>query len=215
MTVSPSSRILGLTLAGALSLVGCAPSEPASGPTPAVSSGGASTSIPPASSASAATSSGSPVDPHVTMAPGWEEGMPEVPVAAAVWEALMAPHGEYFAAAAYQAVLDEYGPVEPYASIREQELRHIAALQRQLQRLGVEVPDDPWPGIPQAPADLQTAAEDWAEGEVDNVARYDRLAAQAEGDAQVTRVFENLRRSSQESHLPLFREAAAHDGTTP
>jgi glucose/arabinose dehydrogenase len=53
-----------------------------------------------------------------------------------VLAALMGPDGEYAAAASYEAVLDEYGQVEPYATIYTAERRHIDALIRQLQILG-------------------------------------------------------------------------------
>ena len=56
---------------------------------------------------------------------------------AIAWEALMSPVGEYAAAAMYQAVIDEFGPVEPYVTIKSAEERHIDALIRQLDRYGV------------------------------------------------------------------------------
>ena len=46
-----------------------------------------------------------------------------------------------------------------------------------------------------------------------NVALYDRLAAAATGDAGVTRVFTNLRRSSLDAHLPLFEAAVRAGGS--
>ena len=125
----------------------------------------------------------------------------------------MGPDGEYAALASYQAVLDTFGAdVEPYASIREAEARHADALIRQLERQGIDVPDNPYLGLIPAPDDLQTAAEAWAEGEVANVALYDNLIAQTE-DSRLLRVFENLRRASAEQHLPAFEAAAANGGT--
>ncbi len=130
------------------------------------------------------------------------------------WEALMGPDGEYAAAASYQAVLDTFGQVEPYATILEAELRHIGALQRQLERMGVVVPENPYAGEIQAPADLQTAAEAWAVGEVLNVEMYDELIQQTENE-NLLRVLNNLRRSSLESHLPAFQLAAENGGVSP
>ena len=153
-----------------------------------------------APTAATATSEGSPTS------------APTDPVAAAAWEALMAPDGEYDAAASYSAVIEEFGPVEPYVSIKAAEEQHIAALTRQLQRLGVSVPANPWLGQ-DAPADLATAAQAWADSEVTNVALYDRLMVDASSDATLTRVFTNLRRASLEQHLPLFEAAAANGGT--
>ena len=128
------------------------------------------------------------------------------------WLALLGPDGEYAASAMYQAVIDEFGDIEPYVSIKEGEERHIDALTRQLERMGYEVPDNPYLGEVSAPADLQTAAEAWAVGEVANVEMYDELLTQTE-DRTLIRVLENLRRASLESHLPLFELAADNGGS--
>jgi hypothetical protein len=129
-----------------------------------------------------------------------------------VLEALMGPDGEYAAAASYLAVLEEYGDVEPYATIYEAELRHDDALIRQLERLGVDVPENPYLGQIAAPEDLESAARAWAEGEVANVELYDALLAQTD-DAQLSKVLNNLRSASLDSHLPAFEAAAANGGT--
>jgi len=75
------------------------------------------------------------------------------------------------------------------------------------------VPANPYLGTIPAPASLKEAALAWAEGERANVAMYDRLIAQSADDSKLTGVLENLRRASQDSHLPLFEAAAAKDGT--
>lgn len=142
--------------------------------------------------------------------------LPEAPPAgtsaAIAWEALMGPDGEYAASASYLAVLEKFGDVEPYASIQSAEDRHSDALIRQLTRLGVEVPDNPYLGSIPAPADLEAAAMAWAEGEVANIAMYDELLAQTD-DAAIVRVLTNLRNASADSHLPAFEAAAANGGT--
>lgn len=129
-----------------------------------------------------------------------------------LWEALMGLDGEYAAAASYQAVLDKYGQVEPYATILQAEIRHSDALTRQLQRLGVEVAANPYLGKITAPGDLKTAAEAWAEGEILNIAMYDDLISRT-SDSQILKVLGNLRRASLESHLPAFQQAAENGGT--
>lgn len=131
--------------------------------------------------------------------------------AALAWEALMSPDGEYAAAAAYAAVIKKFGNVEPYVTIRAAERRHIAALTRQLQRYGVTVPANPYMNKIPAPSNLRAAAQAWATGERDNVAMYDTLISQTD-DPQLQRVLSNLRRSSLESHLPLFQAAADNNG---
>jgi hypothetical protein len=132
--------------------------------------------------------------------------------AALAWEALMSPDGEYAAAAAYAAVIAKYGKVQPYVNIRAAERRHIAALTRQLERYGFEVPANPYMKKIPAPDSLKAAAQAWATGEVDNVKMYDDLIARA-SDPQLIRVLTNLRRSSLESHLPMFEAAAKNGGT--
>lgn len=129
-----------------------------------------------------------------------------------VLAALMGPDGEYAAAASYEAVLDEYGSVEPYATIYQAELRHIGALVRQLERLGEPVPANPYTGKIKAPKDLVTAAEAWAEGEILNVELYDDLMDNSD-NANLLKVLGNLRRASLESHLPAFELAAENGGT--
>lgn len=128
------------------------------------------------------------------------------------WEALLGPDGEYAAIASYQAVIDTYGAVEPYTTILQAELRHANALTRQLNRFGIEVPQNPYLGKVEAPASLTTAAQAWAEGEVLNVEMYDQLIKK-NTDPRLDRIFNNLRRASLESHLPLFEKAAANGGT--
>ena len=141
------------------------------------------------------------------------EGSPESDLQAQVaWFALMSSDGEYAAAASYQAVIDAFGPVEPYTTIKEGEERHIDALIRQLDRLGYEAPANPYLGEIEAPADLQTAAEAWALGEIANVEMYDDLLGLVY-DSNIERVLGNLRRASLESHWPLFELAAQNGGT--
>jgi hypothetical protein len=129
-----------------------------------------------------------------------------------VLAALMGPDGEYAAAASYLAVLDKYGPVEPYQTIYQAELRHIDALIRQLERLGAEVPENPYLGKITVPDDLVSAAKAWAEGEVLNVELYDQLISKTD-TANLLKVLGNLRTASLESHLPAFELAAQGDGT--
>jgi hypothetical protein len=138
-----------------------------------------------------------------------EENISDVEV---LWEALMGSDGEYAAAASYQSVLDEYGQVEPYATILQAEIRHSDALTRQLERLGAEVPTNPYIGKIPAPLDLKSVAEAWAEGEVLNIVMYDALIGRT-SDSQILKVLGNLRRASLESHLPAFQQAAENGGT--
>ncbi len=200
MNRSRMTVVATAAVALALGLASCSSST-----TAASSPSAPSTSTAPATSASGSGSA--PAATGVTIPPA-----PTDPIAAAAWTALMSPVGEYAASASYQAVITKFGPVEPYVSIQAAEERHIGALTRQLQRLGVTVPPNPYTGKIPAPTELVAASTAWATGEVNNVAMYDRLLASVSSDAALTRVFGNLRRASQDMHLPAFRAAADNGG---
>ena len=132
----------------------------------------------------------------------------------AILEALTGPEGEYAAYAMYTAVIEKFGAVEPYVSIREAEARHIEALKRLLEKYGVDYPaENPYLGNVPAPESLEAAARAWAEGEIKNVAMYDRLLPLVQDYPDIVRVFENLRRASLEVHLPCFEAAAERGGS--
>lgn len=139
------------------------------------------------------------------------QGAPTDPQAVLAWSALMDETGEYAAAAMYTAVIDKYGQVEPYVSILAAEQRHINALVRQLATYGITAPPNPYLGNVSAPNDLTEAAQAWAVGEIDNVQLYDELLAKST-DANLVKVFNNLRSASLDMHLPLFELAAQNGG---
>ena len=109
------------------------------------------------------------------------------------------------AEATYAAVIEKFGPVRPFSNIIEAEQRHAAALERQLARLGIDVPPDPWTGKVAAPASIAQACESAVQGEVENIALYDRLIPMIE-DPAARQVMENLQAASRERHLPAFRQ---------
>ncbi len=83
----------------------------------------------------------------IAAAQGRRAGTPTLAVAAkqALITALSGEAGEYAARAEYKAILDKFGAeVQPYANIYQAEERHVAALVRQCQKLGVAVPEDPY-----------------------------------------------------------------------
>jgi rubrerythrin len=108
------------------------------------------------------------------------------------------------AEATYAAVIEKFGPVRPFSNIIEAEQRHAAALERQLARLGIDVPPNAWTGKVTAPASLAQACESAVQGEVENIALYDRLIPMIE-DPAARQVMENLQAASRERHLPAFK----------
>lgn len=133
----------------------------------------------------------------------------------ALIEALAGPEGEYAARATYEAILAKFGAVAPYANILQAEERHIAALQRQLSRYGVPIPDDVHRGQVQAPASLKDAAAAGVAAEEQNVAMFDALLVRVAAYPDLSRVFAQLQRVSREHHLPAFQAAVAGTGTCP
>ena len=198
--------VAGLTLVG---LAGCAPAESVSTETTATQSAVESAD---ATETDTVTEGVESTETAVTETETAAPVVTSMTSEEVILAALMGPEGEYAAAASYLAVLDAYGDVEPYATIYSAELRHADALIRQLERLGVEVPENPYLGQIQAPADLETAALAWAEGEVLNIELYDYLLTMTD-DAQLTKVLNNLRSASLDSHLPAFEAAAENGGT--
>lgn len=132
----------------------------------------------------------------------------------ALLEALTGPVGEYAAYSTYDAVIQKYGAIEPYVSIRDSEAQHIAALQRQLEKYGVTYPTtNPYLGRISLPSNLKAIAEAEANTEVENAAMYDKLLAAVSGYPDLTRVFENLKRASLVAHLNFFKAAAEQGGS--
>lgn len=121
--------------------------------------------------------------------------------AAALAEAI---DDEYRAHATYRAVIAKFGRQRPFINIVEAEKRHIAALLRQYSRLGLDPAPDRWSDRIEAPATLEEACAAGTAAEIENAALYERLIAQA-GDQVVRDVLCQLRRASQERHLPAFR----------
>ncbi len=132
----------------------------------------------------------------------------------AVYDALTGPEGEYAAYALYGAVIDKYGQIEPYLTIQRSEAKHIDALKKILDKYNISYPKtNPYIATAVAPDNLKQAALNWVEGEVENIKMYDRLFEKTSDYPDITRVFNNLRRASEERHLPAFRAAAENGGS--
>lgn len=122
----------------------------------------------------------------------------------------MALDDELRARATYQAVLDAYGTVAPFAHIVHAEQCHIDALLPLFARYGVALPVDRWTGRVAAPATLQAACVAGIAGEVRNYQMYDAFLAQT-AEVDVRSVFMNLRNASAFRHLPAFQACATRE----
>ena len=115
------------------------------------------------------------------------------------------------AEATYAAVIEKFGPVRPFVNIISAERRHAAAVENQMDRLGFEIPENPWQEGVDAPASLAIACEQAVQAEIENVALYERLIPLIT-DSGVRHVFERLRDASRDNHLPAFRRHLARRG---
>lgn len=114
------------------------------------------------------------------------------------------------AEATYAAVIEEFGSVRPFSNIISAEQRHSRAIERQLNRLGFDIPENQWAGKAAAPASLAAACKIAVGAEIENIALYDRLIPQIQ-DPIVKQVFENLQDASQGNHLPAFKRCLARE----
>jgi hypothetical protein len=115
---------------------------------------------------------------------------------------------EYRAWATYDQVTRDFGPERPFINIRDAEARHIDALCALFRRYGLEVPKNTWPGRVPRFASIREACEAGVEAEVANAELYDRLM-RSTSRRDILAVFGNLRRASQDRHLPAFRRCAS------
>jgi len=128
----------------------------------------------------------------------------------------MALEDEYMAWSFYEQVIEDFGPVRPFASIQRAEENHIAALVALFERYGLEVPSNEW-AVVQDSSDsmplgsgLESIAEAYvvgAQAEVDNAALYDELLTMVD-NADLVRVFTSLQEASQTKHLPALERYA-------
>jgi len=113
---------------------------------------------------------------------------------------------EHKALATYESIMNDFGAIQPFASIARAEEQHIAALERVFSRYDVELPQMPTFDIPSfgSPEEAAAAA---VQAEIDNAALYDRLLSGID-NPDVVQVAGNLRDASLYNHLPAFEAAA-------
>ncbi len=122
---------------------------------------------------------------------------------------------EHKALATYQAVLAQFGDVQPFSAIALAEQGHIAALERIFARYGIAIPSTPVLDTPVFATQVE-ACTVAAQAETDNAALYDSLQEQFT-QPDILQVIGNLRNASLNHHLPAFQSCAAgtYTGTGP
>jgi hypothetical protein len=124
---------------------------------------------------------------------------------------LEALNDEYKARAFYRLVIKNFGPIQPFVNIVEAEDTHARALERLCARYGIPFPADEWDRTLRPSASVLEACRAGVEGEIENIAMYDRFIKGAEIPA-VRALFERLQARSRDAHLPAFERCVARGG---
>ncbi|PAC95908.1 rubrerythrin family protein [Bacillus paralicheniformis] len=110
---------------------------------------------------------------------------------------------EYLAQARYNEIISNFGNIRTFIQIKEAELRHINALLSLFERYQVQIPEDISNLYVTAPLSLKAAFAAGVQGEIDNIAMYNKFLT-FDVPADVRTVFTQLRNASQ-NHLEAFR----------
>ena len=114
---------------------------------------------------------------------------------------------EYKSYATYAQVISDFGPERPFVNIVEAEARHFSALLALFDTYRITPPGDRWRGHAPRFASLHAACVAAVQGEIDNVAIYNRVL-NSTTRPDILRVYSALREASLERHLPAFRRCA-------
>lgn len=116
---------------------------------------------------------------------------------------------EYNAYAVYQAVIDQFGSVNPFVNIQAAEAQHINALESMFARYDLPVPAPT--ALAEVPVfdSLAEACSVAAQAEVANFGLYDQWLDTVQGYPDLVQVFTALRNASEFSHLPAFENCAS------
>jgi len=118
----------------------------------------------------------------------------------------IAIYDEYAARSFYAKVVEAFGQRPPFVDIVRSEERHIAALSKQCERLGIPRPQDPFPLETRIAPTWLINCERGVAGETAKIRLYQTLIMQV-AEPEVRDVFQNLQATALENHLPAFREA--------
>jgi hypothetical protein len=114
---------------------------------------------------------------------------------------------EYKSHETYQQVIRDFGEVRPFINIVQAEARHISALLGLFAKYALPPPVNRWAGKAPRFAGVHEACVAGVQGEIDNVAIYDRLL-RATQRSDLLDAFHALRSASQDRHLPAFQRCA-------
>ena len=112
---------------------------------------------------------------------------------------------EYKAQAEYEALIEEFGAVNPFVRIVKAEARHIDALETLFDAYDFDIPEDNGDKYAVVPDSLEEAYAIGVEAEIANIDLYEDYLKQ-DLPEDVERVFTNLMKAS-ENHLRAFENA--------
>lgn len=121
---------------------------------------------------------------------------------------LEALNDEYKARAFYRLVLKTFGSIQPFVNIVEAEDTHARGLERLCERYGIPLPADEWDRTLRPPASVLEACRAGVEGEIENIAMYDRFLKSTE-ISDIRALFQRLQARSRDFHLPAFQHCVA------
>ncbi|KIL42819.1 hypothetical protein KP77_34490 [Jeotgalibacillus alimentarius] len=114
---------------------------------------------------------------------------------------------EYLAQARYNNVIGTFGETRTFVQIRAAEMRHIMALLSFFERYQIPLPMDESQNFITTPENLKAAYAQGVQGEIDNIAMYNRfLAFNLPNDIRF--IFTQLRNASL-NHLAAFERGVA------
>jgi hypothetical protein len=144
-----------------------------------------------------------PVDPVIT-----GRDVSPTALSESEMEAVMAAlNDEYKAWSIYDEVISDLGAARPFVNIQRAEENHITALVGLLDRYGIDVPPNEWPGGVPTFDSLGEACAAGVQAEIENADLYDGLLKMVD-DPEVIRVFTALQQASLTKHLPAFERCA-------
>ncbi len=136
--------------------------------------------------------------------PGSGVGMTSTPLTTVESDALSkAILEEYGALNTYQAVMEQFGEVYPFAQIARAEQQHVNVLLRLAERYGVTAPANPGLTAPLSLGSISEACEVGVNAEIVDADLYTNLM-KVTTHTDILRVYTNLQRASLQNHLPQF-----------
>jgi hypothetical protein len=114
---------------------------------------------------------------------------------------------EQHAYAVYEAVIAQFGDVQPFVNIQIAEAQHSAAWEFLFERYGIAVPELPTFDLPQV-STLAEACQIAADAEIANFSLYDQMLTAFEPYPDLYQVALALRNASEFNHLPAFQNCA-------